>query len=175
MCTCMLPPNVQRHDGNMRRHGATSYMQVWLVSEQKEVTITELWDADKDRTFLVFARSMGECSGVGTPAHRLNYDKSLIATNSRSCHLQVVTSAKSLHGGCRGRFCPSCSKRASSSSLSPLAPRHGKYCVGPIPTCTSGFLGRGLHNSSALPASPWQSSAMHGRRDAAWVVKLCRS
>jgi hypothetical protein len=34
-------------------------VKVWLVSEQKEVPITELWDAEKDRVFLVFARSMG--------------------------------------------------------------------------------------------------------------------
>ena len=33
-------------------------MQVWLVSDQKEVAITDLWGED-DRAFLVFARSMG--------------------------------------------------------------------------------------------------------------------
>lgn len=35
-----------------------SCVQVWLVSEQKQVPITDLWD-ENDRAFLVFARSMG--------------------------------------------------------------------------------------------------------------------
>ena len=41
-----------------RSHWKLRALQVWLVSEQKQVPITSLWD-ERDRAFLVFARSMG--------------------------------------------------------------------------------------------------------------------
>lgn len=49
--------------GDAQRTASEQYqrldgVKVWLVSEQKQVPITDLWD-EKDRAFLVFARSMG--------------------------------------------------------------------------------------------------------------------
>lgn len=94
-------------------HVSVLNVQVWLVSEQKQVPITDLWD-EKDRAFLVFARSMGPHVSAFSILE-LNYS-TLIECRGAAGLLDMCW-----HAACRLQFLPGAGPGPAAASAAQAA------------------------------------------------------